>query len=248
MNDIIFYPNENSNLELIKEYVTEPVKASSTVSEWFKKAPRFQNHEKEMVVDLDSGYHNLTVRHCMPFLDSMTAGYFLTTWTDIYVKREGDDVLISYQDSDKVQKFGYGLVQYQKYFSSNIPTLAGHDKFLYAWSTYWRIKTPEGVSCLFTSPLNHTDLPFTTLSGIIDTDNWSGSDVLNFAFKKDFEGVIPKGTPYIQIIPFRREEWNLTISNDSYPSINEERELVIKKRYEKESGYYRDNLWEKKKY
>ena len=248
MNNVTFYPHESCDISLINEYVSEPIKASSYIPSWFKNAPRFQNNEKEMFINEDGSYHNLTVRHCMPFLDAMTSGYFLTTWTDIHVKRNNGEVFISYENQDEVSRLGYGLVQYQKYFQSHVPTVKGYDPFLYAWSTYWRIKTDPGVSCLFTQPLNHTESPFLTLSGVIDTDNWSGSDVLNFAFKKDFEGTIPKGTPYVQIIPFKREEWNLEISKSIDHSASELRNTVSNSRLNKQSGYYRDNLWNKKGY
>jgi hypothetical protein len=61
---------------------------------------------------------------------------------------------------------------------------------------------------LATHPLNRHDLPFITLTGIID-----GGVVMqsrgNFPFyiKEGFEGIIPKGTPIIQLIPFRQENW-----------------------------------------
>ena len=127
--------------------------------------------------------------------------------------------------------------------------MPGFDPFVYAWSTYWRVKTPEGVSCLFTQPMNRTDLPFITLSGVVDTDNWNGSDVLNFALKENFEGVIQKGTPYVQIIPFVRNEWDHNVFSSKDESMIEERNLVLKLRHKDlKSGYYRDNLWKTKKY
>jgi hypothetical protein len=248
MNKIIFTPIEN-NSELVIKYVNKPTKSSSVVPDWFKKIPRFQENDKKMVADKSTGYHNLTVRHCMPFLDAMTSGYFLTTWTDIHVFRKDGNPIISYGDNEKTVEFGYGQVQYQKYFQSHIATMPGFDPFSYAWSTYWRIKTPEGVSCLFTHPLNRTDLPFFTLSGITDTDNWHGSDVLNFALKEGFEGTIPKGTPYVQIIPFYRDEWNHEVLDSPNLEHKIERDKVNDQRYsEIKSGYYRDNLWNKKEY
>lgn len=246
MNKIIFTPIEN-NSELVTKYVNKPTKSSSAVPDWFKKTPRFQDNDKEMVADKGTGYHNLTVRHCMPFLDAMTSGYFLTTWTDIHIFRKDGNPIISYGDNEKIIEFGYGQVQYQKYFQSHIATMPGFDSFSYAWSTYWRIKTPEGVSCLFTHPLNRTDLPFFTLSGITDTDNWHGSDVLNFALKENFEGTIPKGTPYVQIIPFYRNEWSHEVLDAPNLEHKIERDKVNDQRYsETKSGYYRDNLWNKK--
>lgn len=245
-NFINFYPIEHS-AENVLRYAEKPKRGSNLVSEWFKDAPRFHNADSELKAT--DTFHNLTVRHCMPFLDSMTAGYFLTTWTDIYVKRENGKPVISYDNINAINEFGYGIIQYQEYFKSYVPTMPGFDPFVYAWSTYWRVKTPEGVSCLFTQPMNRTDLPFITLSGVVDTDNWNGSDVLNFALKENFEGVIPKGTPYVQIIPFVRNEWDHNVFSSKDESMIEERNLVLKLRHKDlKSGYYRDNLWKTKKY
>lgn len=246
MNEVVFSPNHGIS-ELVNKYVTKPEKGSLLIPQWFKNAPRYQFNDSKMIVD--GSYHNLTVRHCMPFIDSMTSGYFLTTWTDIYVKRLDGKPVFYYENNSAINEFGYGIIQYQEYFQSHIHRQYGFDPFLYVWSTYWRIKTPEGVSCLFTQPLNRTDLPFITLSGIMDTDNWHGSDVLNFALRENFEGVIPKGTPYVQIIPFRREEWDMQILEESDIKIQEQRDILNKYRFnEVKPGYYRDNLWEKKKY
>lgn len=249
-NLITFSPHEDYDQNLMSQHVTKPVNAASAIPSWFRDIPRFQNDEKEMFADKNAGYHNLTVRHCMPFLDSMTSGYFLTTWTDIYVRRDDSgNPVIGYKDLEVVEKFGFGLIQYQQYFQSHISDMPGFDPFLYAWSIYWRIKTPPGVSCLFTQPLNRTDLPFFTLSGVTDTDTWHGSDVLNFALKKGFEGVIPAGTPIVQIIPFRRETWEPEV----VPKVDLEhksvRNTVNELRMDKRTpGYYRDNLHTRKRY
>lgn len=248
MNNIVFYPNEHIDVDIIKNYIPQPIKASSLVPNWFRSAPRYQNNEKEMIANKDSGYHNLTVRHCMPFIDAMTSGYFLTTWTDIKIERKNGEISISYEDENVVNNMGFPQLQYQKYFQSNIPQMQGYDPFLYAWSIYWRIKSPEGTSCLFTQPLNNPDLPFITMSGVIDTDKWYGSDVLNFALRENFEGVIPKGTPFVQIIPFKRESWKTEISYEIDQESKAKRNLVTNKRFEKESGYYRDNIWSTKRY
>ncbi len=248
MNKIKFYPSEH-NTPFVKEHVPPPKPSHQAISSWFRDAPRYQNNDKNMITDSRSGYHNLTVRHCMPFIDVMSSGYVLTTWTDIFIKRQEDEIFLAYGDNDLVTKFNVSPIQYQKNFQSHVPQMSGHDAFLYAWSTYWRIKTPEGTSCLFTQPFNRTDLPFFTLSGIIDTDTWNGSDVLNFALKKDFEGLIPKGTPYVQIMPFKRQEWSSEIQDDPDLDLLKLRHTVSETRMaEAKSGHYRDNLWSKKTY
>lgn len=244
-NKIVFTPVEYFP-EQILQHIPGPLYGSKVLPEWFKNIPRYQNDAKEME-SAENGYHNLTVKHCMPFLDSIMSGYFLTTWTDIYVERKNGIPNIVYKDKDIAQLIST-QIQYQENFPSNIPTLKGHDPFSYVWFKYWRIKTPPGVSCLFTHPMNRPELPFTTLSGITDTDKWNGSDVLNFAFHENFEGFIPKGTPYIQIIPFRRDQWTHEINSDIDLDMKTLREEVIQKRINKQSGHYRDNIWEKKSY
>lgn len=246
MNKIIFSPIHEQS-DLINKYVTKPEKGSLLIPQWFKDAPRYQFNETKMIAD--GSYHNLTLRHCMPFIDSFTSGYFFTTWTDIYVERINGKPNFLYENGEAIDQFGYGIIQYQEHFQSHVQKAHGFDPFLYAWSTYWRVKTDKGISCLFTQPLNRTDLPFITLSGIMDTDKWHGSDVLNFALKENFEGMIPKGTPYVQIIPFKREEYTLEVLKESIEEIQETRNMVSNLRQnELKSGYYRDNLWENKKY
>jgi hypothetical protein len=62
---------------------------------------------------------------------------------------------------------------------------------------------------LFTHPVNRTDLPFTTLTGLVDCDTFYQSSV-NFPARwhdMGFNGVLPKGTPVAQCLPVKRESW-----------------------------------------
>jgi hypothetical protein len=57
--------------------------------------------------------------------------------------------------------------------------------------------------------VNRTDLPFTTLTGLVDCDAFSHSAV-NFPARwhdPGFNGVLPKGTPVAQCLPIKREGW-----------------------------------------
>ena len=246
MSKVLFSPLD-AHTDLILKHVPPPVLGTTLVPKWFRDAPRYHHGSKEM--EVKDGWHNLTVKHCMPFLDAMTAGYFITTWTDITIVLENGLPKVGYPDTSVIEAFGYDLARHQPYFESRVPSPSGSGLFNWAWSTYWRIKTEPGVSCLFTHPLNRTDLPFKTLSGITDTDRWGGSDVLNFALDEGFEGLIPRGTPIAQIIPFRRETWEASVS----ASVDIEHKLVRDevndlRMNHKKSGYYRDNLHTRKRY
>jgi hypothetical protein len=50
------------------------------------------------------------------------------------------------------------------------------------------------------------------LPGIVDTDKYTAP--VNFPFvinDINFEGIIPKGTPIAQVIPFKRDPWEIKI-------------------------------------
>jgi len=78
----------------------------------------------------------------------------------------------------------------------------------------WAIKTPKGYSVLIIQPM-HREAPFTILPAIVDTDNYKAP--INFPFvmnDKNWEGLIPTGTPIAQIIPFKREQWKMEFGKE----------------------------------
>jgi hypothetical protein len=84
------------------------------------------------------------------------------------------------------------------------------DRFIIKFNNFWTIETPPGYSLLFTHPVNRADLPFTTLTGLVDCDTFHDSPVHFPARWHDaaFNGVLPKGTPVVQCLPVKRENWN----------------------------------------
>ena len=82
-------------------------------------------------------------------------------------------------------------------------------KIEFTWERHWAVLLPKGYSGLVVHPLNRIDLPFYTLSGIVDFDMYNHSKIGNLPFylKKGFTGIIPKGTPMYQIIPIKRNDW-----------------------------------------
>lgn len=79
-------------------------------------------------------------------------------------------------------------------------------KVLLKFANPWVIETPIGWSVQFKNPANDWSNDIHILEGVVDTDKyhqqvnfpyiWTGSEV--------GEWIIPKGTPLIQVIPFRR--------------------------------------------
>jgi len=88
----------------------------------------------------------------------------------------------------------------------------------------WTIKTPSGYSCLFLPPLNNADDRFSIIPGIVDTDIYPGEINFPIIVNGDkypiLETIIKMGTPFVQIIPFKREPWKMKIDNLDEKKLN----------------------------
>lgn len=211
--------------------VSAPESARNYIPKWYK--------------DIPANNDDPNVKKCMPFLDAMSSGYIQTTWSDIEVSRSGDEVTVL--DKGNFSRFNNTFSPQMFYFRNKSEVTIGDEyyKIEFLWKRQWAVSLPEGYSALVTHPLNRTDLPFTTFSGIIDCDNYSHVEIGNIPFflKSHFLGIIPAGTPMFQIIPIKREDWVLEKQDYS-----EEYWKQKKKELESDSGYYKKQFWNRKKF
>jgi hypothetical protein len=147
-----------------------------------------------------NGVTTATIKRCMPVFDAISAGYIITLPADVYVSIRNEEQYFQWSD--------FNLIQFHPVEQApNHPT---RKPYSYPkWINYWAIKTPKGYSTLFVQPMHRESL-FTILPGIVDTDEYCAP--VNFPFvinDSKFEGIIPKGTPIAQVIPFKRESWEM---------------------------------------
>ena len=222
-----------STVEIYPNIITP---AKMHVPEWYKKIPKWENNTVFSVVDNE---FNSTVKQCIPFLESLTTGYMITLAFDIYVTKINDAPCITWK-----VKHNYVPESRSNPADKNIiPT--GHYPIEFTWRPPVSITIPKGYSYFFTHPINRNDLPFTTISGFID-GGFVAKAGGNFPFyvKKDFEGIIPQGTPIAQIIPFYKQNWSSKIQNglilEGEKTSRQSRSLI--------SGWYKKTFWTRKKY
>ena len=184
----------------------------------------------------------------MPFLDSLTGGYLFLLSSDVFVTQTQNGAEFGWQDATPWTPSNTPIVYSdQSTFIPGMPTAPGFDFPNFTWQIGWGIKTPKGYSTLFTHPFNRTELPFFTFTGIVDTDNHSGNTNINFGVKTGFEGVIEKGTPIVQVFPFKRDTWKSKIPKN--PSSYREQDYKHRVwRDLKLRHWYRDDLWVTKRY
>jgi hypothetical protein len=230
--DIEFIPS-SKEASLV---VPMPKPAKSYIPEWYKAIPASDRNNK--IINDEGGTYNVTLKDCMPFIDSLTTGYIQETWCDISLKfnKEGDVVNFGYSHEPPI-------------ITVRDKASVDHGEYFYpiefTWRMPWQFKLPKGYSALVVSPLNHF-LPFHTLSGVIDSDSFfhtSGGNV-PFYVHKGFEGIIPVGTPMYQIIPIKRDSWTSSNKDFNFED-NYIRNYALGKFF---NGGYKNKFWNKKDY
>jgi hypothetical protein len=227
---IVFTPASKE----VEALVQSPISAKQVMPEWYKKSPAF---DLKNPIFSDGQISNTSIKMCMPFFDATTGGYIQKTWTDIHIAVKDNAVI---------------------YHTALPPTLMSNrekvsidinDSYYpieYVWQRQWTARLPKGYSLLITHPHNRLDLPFTTLSGLVDSDSYYHAPIGNIPFfiKNGFQGFIPTGTPMYQMIPVKRENWESVV--EPFNEIeNAKLNHQVRTRF---YGAYRDMFWNKKTY
>ena len=173
-----------------------PVSAKKIVPKWYKEA--------ELDYSSDTGETLGGLKRCLPFLDGLMSGYVLLTWVDIHIKKnENKEIDISWENSQDVQQ---SQIAERKGLSGHtIPRPAGHLNNHLVWLPQWGWKTPRGYSTLVTHPLNRFDLPFTTMSAVVDSDKYFTGGNIPFFIKEDFEGLYLKALHLLKLFQLKEK-------------------------------------------
>ncbi len=173
--------------------IAEPVAAKTVIPDWFRKLPAVDK------AHVHANNNGLTIKRCMPFLDAMTTGWVLPL---------AATVRLDIRDNGQTVEAGW---EYEKVMVSNhaMHQIAGNPREPRPpckFHNYWTIITPPGWSCLFVSPLNRASPVFECIAGVVDTDTYHS--LINFPFiatAPDGVYTLERGTPLVQVIPFRRD-------------------------------------------
>jgi len=219
------------------ERLDPPSPTKNYVPNWWKISEQFINKEQTLP----------GLKACIPFLDAFLSGYVVTTPFELFVGRnEDNDINIRW---NAPSDFWARIVgERPKELGANIPRPAGHDPTGFIWGCTWGWKTPRGYSTLVTHPLNRFDLPFTTLSAIMDSDKFVANGNIPFFIKEGFSGVIPKGTPIAQLIPIKRATWVGRVDESLYYTSMDQAKRLRNPDGTDSEGSYKKSYWTKKDY
>jgi len=203
----------------------KPQLAKRMSPDWYRKMP--------MSNPLPEGGEDLTVKHCLPFIDAITHAFMIPLQADVHVK--GGRFEWDWDWPESPMGFHFPTQ------APGVPFVDQNQTVVKA-TNFWTIRTEPGYATLFTHPLNRMDLPFRTLSGLVDTDGFDALPV-NFPMlwvDKDFEGTLAKGTPIAQCVPILRERIDLEFRPMTSEENGDAKEL--KEKIKNERGFYKTHL------
>lgn len=168
---------------------------------------------------------SLALKHCIPFIDGFMSGYSMILNQDIDLHNDVD--VVGVRDNSTI---------------GNMPIPFNHNNTQFLWKCPYIIKTPKNYSILICHPINRHDLPFTTLSAIVDSDSIMPQGNFPFFIKEGFKGIIKSGTPIFQIIPFMREKWVMEFNENLL------KDCDVRNNKYKENNFYKKHYWDRKEY
>ena len=204
-----------------RKHLLNPVPASKAVPDWYKNMPRARNintlepMKSAFEVDTINGglRGGITLKECIPVRDYLTSGYIIPMWLDLAVNvSEGTPHFAwGYKDTLKVGNHPDYQVYKSPLENKKCPT-SGIPKLFSPWG----FKTPKGYSSFFFSP-KYSQSKLEVLPAIVDTDT---HHEINFPFlyhgEEGCRDLIKRGEPIIQVIPFKRESWNHSVSTGEF--------------------------------
>jgi len=237
MKKIIFHSNRFYN----NLYKINPSPSKRNIPKWFSSANRFWVNELGDTAEHSFGGKVLSFKACPALMDAFTLGYMLLTPCDIKFYKENGK--IKHQTS-----IGYEDFCGERPRMQDFPVPEGYQDDHFHWYPNWMPALPKGYSAIYTSPFNRFDLPFITVSGVIDNDDMDTPGLMPFFIKNNFEGIIPAGTPYVQIIPFKREDWEMGLLLHDNKEIKDRHIEQANKFRIPEAGAYKKLVWKRKNF
>jgi len=183
------------HLNSIEECV--PKSANKFVPSWWKTLPK-----QSPFPDIQ------TVKMCPSFPEFFSQGYVIPMWTDCH---------ISYKEDTKEWKwnvasntFEIGTHDNDQFLNFVTPKFQGSSgKFIFKFINPWNAITPPGYSLLQLPMFYNFNNDFSVLPGVIHTDMHHELNLQIVYYSDKPEIFIPRGTPLVQYIPFKRTDYQL---------------------------------------
>jgi len=156
--------------------------------------------------------NEFSVTHCAPVMDWMNSGYIIHNPYETFVKEKIVQFKKGIELTTQNKRPNLRKINPSVYAKECMPV----DNELYAYfkiETEFKVVTPPGYSCLVMQPFYDFNSRFTIMPGIIDTDkhDWV---ITTMAYTKEKDLRILPGEKLVQIVPFKRDNWEMTLKTE----------------------------------
>lgn len=191
----------------LEQHLPRPIPARSVLPDWLRKMPSSAHSDIH-------GRDIRTVKQCPPFVDAMAYGVMILLPCDVAV----DHGAFSWDwDIPAPSTEGHPRAPLSFHTASQLagtPFARAGDAAI-KFNSFWTIECTEGWSLFATHPVNRDDLPFRTITGLVDADRFhdGGINIPATWIKPDFNGVLPMGTPVAQCFAVPRDQTELVFES-----------------------------------
>ena len=176
----------------LADQLPPPVPARGQLPDWLRKMPANAHSEIH-------GRDIRTVKQCPPFVDAMAYGVMILLPCDVRM----DHGSLSWAwDVPEPATSGHPRAPLSFHVPAQLigTPFASAGQAAIKFNSFWTIELDPGWSLFATHPVNRWDLPFRTITGLVDADRFHDGGI-NFPAlwtEPEFSGVLPKGTPVAQ--------------------------------------------------
>ena len=183
----------------LEAHLPRPAPARGQLPDWLRNMPAKAHsdiHDREI----------RTVKQCPPFVDAMAYGVMIPLPCDVRVDR---GAFTWNWEIPQPATEGHPRAPLSFHVAAQLAgsPLGNAGQAAIKFNSFWTIEIEAGWSLLSTHPVNRTDLPFRTVTGLVDADRFFDGGI-NFPAvwtEPDFVGVLPRGTPVAQCFAVPRE-------------------------------------------
>lgn len=183
----------------LEPILPKPVEAGRALPDWLRDMP------SEVAAPSLGGESVRTLKHCPPLIDALSLGVLIPLATDLSFAAGAVswDWAPPVLEDARISRAPIGVHVPEQTMGAPFRMAPG---LILKFMNFWTLEAPEGWSLLFTHPLNREDLPFRTLSGVVDCDLFRDGYVHFPALWQEagFTGILPAGTPVAQVIALPR--------------------------------------------
>jgi hypothetical protein len=182
----------------------KPKPAIECIPEWFSSLTDISARIKT----------DRNIKSCLPASDFLTSGYILFNSYQLNLEEK----FIQFNktldvETTRPEQFQQTLTSFRR-SQCPIPHVNKPDTF-FKINLDWTITTPLGYSCLIMQPYYLFENRYNIMPAIVDTDKLDVPiSVAGFVTTKSLIEIKP-GDPFVQVIPFKRDDWNMTIGHKS---------------------------------